>query len=196
MAIGSNSGGYSLRCPRCGQQDSVQSVRSLVDSGVGTTSGVALSAPLMPHSHLIGTGFVSRTVTQMAKRLGPPSPPKVKFLKPFLITFSVLVGVVIAFIILSNVAAGNFSLQLLWIGLIGGIGWSFSIFLVPILVTSAIVALITRPFQKKLIHMRLQTWSVRAGQVLSASYCIRDDTMFDQTFAGSPESFKNQIFGA
>lgn len=179
-------------CPVCRRSDQVQSVSTVIASGRSSTSGSALSVPLLG-GEWATTHFASASTSQLAARLSPPAQPLSTvrnwiWLYLVILTAGFSVWAITSVFDPRHPAFGNFINAAISIAIVIAIAVAATL---PALLLSYISAGIAN--RTTLAEPR-QAWVPRAQRCLSAYYCFRDDQMFDEVTYGRPEDFIRTAF--
>jgi predicted nucleic-acid-binding Zn-ribbon protein len=166
-------------CPKCSQNDQVQNVGSIIDSGktalTVSTIGVGTGG--------VGFGFGSgKSVSELSARLSSPQPKSGGCL-PVLLWGLVMNALVSLIITVSNQEGAYRDVPYF--------GWLAAGFIPSTALVFTISFFYLGPKQ-------LQAFSAHTAnevQLRGAYYCWRDDTVFNAEFAGTPDQFKRRVFG-
>jgi glycerol uptake facilitator-like aquaporin len=173
-------------CPVCDSQDSVQRVRTIIDSGIGDTTGTAVTVPVFGQGAVGVTGFSAQSVTRLAQSLSPYDPPRPRFWSWFFVSLFVVYFFIYRYSqTQANPADTNGMVSFISYGLILS---------VPALLVAFIGAFVIRAIQRVALRPKYQDWEYHADKVYNAFYCFRDDTMFDSRFSGRPDEFVAHAF--
>lgn len=181
-----------MNCPKCGEYSAVQSMRTIVSGGISNTSGSAISYPILGEGALTATYFGSTTSSVLADRLMPPGMPTAR-VWPWIVSFTTL------FVLIAPKAAydavfpssGYFTDSVSFI-----FSSIFLVFGIMIgLILGILFAIIMRAIGNATWMKPIQEdWYPRSARVWNTYYCGRDDTMFDEWYAASPEDFISHVW--
>jgi hypothetical protein len=182
-----------LACPVCKKDDASQTVGSIVDGGVSSTSGSALT--MGRNFQYSATGFSSTSVSNLAWRLAGPEQPGYGFLAGFGFAYLCSIVAIAGWFLQSSmykesVAAvgpqGTGTALLLYLFISGAIA------LVPGLIFAFPAA---RGFNSQgKMAARIQVWEANQSLLRKARYCFRDDVVYDSEYGGTPESYIAKIW--
>jgi hypothetical protein len=179
-----NSSPQPLACPRCGKDDQLQRVSTIVDSGTSQTTGFGIGAVVAGAGgqHPIGVaGYEASNRSYLAQRLAGFAEPRASWETSFLIAWLPLtvLGVVI-FIYMDG----------------GPIWWVLGLLVSP--VVAAFTAVLPMWAIKAIRDRRLaperERWRRNLWLLREAYYCHRDDLVVAPEGSGTPEEFMNWRF--
>lgn len=178
LAVGDESTGKNT-CPLCMSRDTVQRLSTVLDMGKSSSVGAGLGGSSGPG---IGGGvFATSTSSDLVRRLSPPSRPVNSLVGPWIIW---CLGLYIIFSVVGGIAMGNIGS--------GIVLWAF---LMPVIMLLAILPAQISKALRAPKFVRLQdSWDARTEQLRASYFCIRDDVIFNETAAESPDVFKANLY--
>lgn len=181
-----------MNCPKCGENSAVQSMRTIVSGGISNTSGSAISYPILGEGALTATYFGSTTSSVLADRLMPPGMPTAR-VWPWIVSFTTLFVLIVPKAAYDAVfpSQGYFSDPVS--SIFSSIFLIFGILIGAIL--GILFAIIMRTIGNATWMKPIQEdWYPRSARVWNTYYCGRDDTMFDEGYAATPEDFISHVW--
>jgi hypothetical protein len=175
--------GSAITCPRCGKDDQLQRVSTIVDSGTSQTNGVGVGAVVAGAGgrHPVAVaGYTAENKSNLAGRLSGPREPRFGIIKSFLMAWIPLT-IVVLFYFRSVDSQSN----ILWTIVISGFV-AFWVSLIPTLLIYFIGDL-------TLIKKRAQ-WRKNLAHLREAYYCHRDDLVIATDGLGTPEEYAAWCF--
>ena len=171
-------------CPRCGTHDNVQRVSTVVAGGYSTTSGAAITGPIIGNGPLQATLFGANNATDLAVRLEGPGEPGFAWIKAFLVWL--LVGFLgVALYAKATSPGQDWVYAIIATALVGAF----------IAIPFAILAtLLERLVRQPLISRQQAWWFARHGRLMDAYYCFRDDVIFDDRECARPDTYIDRVF--
>ena len=169
-------------CPKCGRQDMVESVRSLISQGTNSGVGLAVGGPVLQGPKNVNVfAAVNKSQSALVERLQPPQPKVEHTLIPSLIV-GVVVGILFVLGFLDS-ALGNSQVNIILAIVYGG---PIGIFL------GLLVHVVWKIYlrSQNTYKSAVSAWQKRSSSILELKYCSRDDVVFgpNQT-PKSPEAY-------
>ena len=173
-------------CPACGSSSNVQIVGSIVSGGTTSSRGSALSVPLTGGGW-VQTYYGSTSSTYLAQRVAPGNPPSARAW-PWVLLGTFIGGLLIC----GGVSDFLDSWGLRYFVVGQAMFWlSWGVASLIMLIPSFFLAwMMTAIGNRTWMIPRRADYQQVANRIWNARYCHKDDVMFDETFAGSPEQFK------
>lgn len=167
-----------IECPVCHETSAMVKASTIVDEGMSTGVVAGVGGTVIGPAGLgVGAGM-TQTRTQLARRLAPTARPKQNFLAHWFV-WALAIWVVLALVLSANMDMG-------FVGFILGLMFG----LIPALLAGLIGAVITVPLNAGRWTGVQREWDQKAASLREAYYCRRDDVLFNERFAGTPEQFK------
>ena len=175
----------SSTCPKCKQIDSVQKISSVIDGGTTTTSGAALSTPLLTQHPLKDssvTHFSSQSQSVLVGRFQVPGIPQASIFFHIFIWWLICSIPAALFNLHANSSPGSGAV-------VNALGGAF-IGAFP----GALIGFISRSIATSKMGIERTAWSKNFQKFRNSYYCSRDDLAFNLEFNGSPEQFVHKVF--
>lgn len=185
---GKTNPGSGAKCPVCGKDDATQAIGTIIDSGVTSTSGRALTVGR--NLNYAVSGYNSVSVSNLANRLaGPPQPTYSVFgtyVFATLVTAALVYGAILGTPLLRPIPEAN----ALGAGLTGvaalTVGGFISLF--------ALNSWVTTVNRQRKMATRIEKWNQSILELRNSRYCSRDDICFDGQRNGKPEAYIRDLF--